>query len=291
MGVADKLGIGREALRARNPGVVYSSVNAYGQPGKYSRRPGREVLAQGITGMQMRLGGDNPALNPFNGNDYGTGLLSAFGILLALYARRRSERGQDVDSALIYGATILQTHALQDFPGKDWDEPHGQACLGTGPLYRMYQAADGWIFVAAHDCGLAGCPELADLAALQAVEVERALEARFAQRNAADWIALLARAGIAAQRVALKLTELTEDPLVRAQGLALTREHAELGLVTTTGPGIKLSRTPITAGCPAPKPGADARELLAEIGMAEELDRLVREGVVVVDGIKAGGAS
>jgi hypothetical protein len=44
-------------------------------------------------------------------------------------------------------------------------------------------------------------------------------------------------------------------------------------------------------GCPAPKPGADAAELLAEIGMADQLDRLVREGVVVIDGIKAGGAS
>ncbi|RPI47286.1 MAG: hypothetical protein EHM59_04925, partial [Betaproteobacteria bacterium] len=102
---------------------------------------------------------------------------------------------------------------------------------------------------------------------------------------------ILARAGIAAQPVALKLASLTEDPRVRAQGLALVREHAELGQVVTTGPGIRLSRTPVTAGRPAPKPGADAPELLAEIELAGELDRLVAEGVVVIDGIKAGGAS
>jgi crotonobetainyl-CoA:carnitine CoA-transferase CaiB-like acyl-CoA transferase len=291
MGVADKLGIGYDAVRARNPGIVYSSVNAYGQPGKYSRRPGREVLAQGITGMQVRLGSEKPVLNPFNGNDYCTGLMSVYGILLALIARQRTGRGQRVDSALIYGATLLQTSVLQDYAGKQWNEPHGQDCLGTGPLYRAYQTADGWIFMAAHDCGLAHCEELSALATLPDKDLEGALEARFRERAAAHWVALLTKAGIAAEHVALKLTTLTDDPLVRAQGLAITREHAELGLVTTTGPGIKLSRTPVTAGRPAPKPGADAAELLAKIGMADDLDRLVHDGVVAVDGIKAGGAS
>ena len=291
MGVADKLGIGYEAVRERNPGIVYSSVNAYGRPGKYSRRPGREVLAQGITGMQVRLGGARPALNPFNGNDYSTGLMSAYGILLALYARRRTGEGQRVESALIYGATLLQTNMLQDYSGKVWDEPHGLDCLGTDPLYRAYRCADGWLFMAAHDCGIARCPELADLATLDGADLERALEARFRSHAVTDWIARLVRCGIAATQVVLKLTSLTEDPLVRAQGLALVREHAELGLVVTTGPGIKLSRTPVTPGRPAPKPGADAGELLAEIGMADALERLVAEGVVVVDGIQAGGAS
>ncbi|RPI41055.1 MAG: hypothetical protein EHM59_21000, partial [Betaproteobacteria bacterium] len=188
MGVADKLGIGYDAVRARNPGIVYSSVNAYGRPGKYSRRPGREVLAQGITGMQVRLGGDYPALNPFNGNDYSTGLMSAYGILLALFARRRSGRGQRVESALIYGATLLQTNLLQDYAGKVWDEPHGQDCLGTGPLYRAYRASDGWLFLAAHDCGLGICPALADLAEKSGAALERALEERFASRSVSDWI-------------------------------------------------------------------------------------------------------
>ncbi len=291
MGVADKLGIGYEAARERNPGIVYSSVNAYGRPGKYAKRPGREVLAQGIAGMQLRLGSEVPVINPFNGCDYCTGLMSVYGILLSLFARRRTGRGQWVNSALIYGATLLQTNLLQDYAGKVWDEPHGQDCLGTGPLYRAYECADGWIFVAAHDCGIGSCKELADLHNLSGSELERALEQRFHDRRATEWVDLLTRAGIAAQPVAMKLTALTEDPIVRSLGLAITREHAELGMVTTVAPGIKLSRTPVTAGCPAPKPGADAAELLGEIGMGDQLERLVHEGVVVVDGIKAGGAS
>ena len=56
-GVAERMGFGYEAIRARNPGVIYSSVNAYGQGGTYTLRPGREPLSQAITGMQMRYGG------------------------------------------------------------------------------------------------------------------------------------------------------------------------------------------------------------------------------------------
>jgi len=292
MGVADKLGIGYDAARERNPGIVYSSVNAYGKPGKYAKRPGREVLAQGIAGMQVRLGSEVPVLNPFNGCDYCTGLMSVYGILLSLYARRRTGKGQWVNSALIYGATLLQTNLLQDYAGKVWDEPHGQDCLGTGPLYRAYQCGDeAWIFLAAHDVGIGGCAALSDLAGLSGKAQETALEERFRQRTAAQWVELLMQAGIAAQPVALKLTAITEDPIVRKLGLAVTREHAELGMVTTAAPGVRMSPNPVQLGVPAPKPGADAAELLAQIGMGDQLDRLVREGVVVIDGIKAGGAS
>ncbi len=59
------------------------------------------------------------------------------------------------------------------------------------------------------------------------------------------------------------------------------------GPVTTTGPGALLSRTPLRAGRPSPRPGSDAASVLEEIGLGGELERLIREGVIVVDGIKA----
>jgi len=290
-GVADKLGIGYEDVSARRPEIIYCSVNAYGWPGKYSKRPGREVLAQAVTGMALRLGGGQPIFNPTNGNDYCTGLMCAYGILLSLLARRKTGRGQLVRSALIYGATFLQTNVMQDYPGKQWNEPSGQDCLGTGPLYRAYKSSDDWVFLAAQDCGLGACAELSDLADKQGTDLERALEQRFTKHSAAQWLKILWDAGIAAERCVIKLTSLIDDPLARAQGLIVSREHAELGMVSTGGPAIKLSRTPVILGCPAPKPGADAAAILAEIGMEKELDRLIKDGVVVTEGILPGGAS
>jgi crotonobetainyl-CoA:carnitine CoA-transferase CaiB-like acyl-CoA transferase len=78
------------------------------------------------------------------------------------------------------------------------------------------------------------------------------------------------------------------DPLVRSRGLAITRDHEGFGPITTTAPGVKLSRTPVTVGRPAARPGSDAASVLAEIGLGGELDRLIREGVIAMDGVKAG---
>ncbi len=290
-GVADKLGIGYEAVRARKADIIYCSINAYGQTPAHTERPGREVLIQALTGMQTRYGGDKPAQNPLNATDYATGLGAALGIALALLHRRRTGQGQYVTGALIYSGTLLQSSLLQDYAGKQWNEPGGLDCRGRGPLYRAYQASDGWIFVAAQEGDLSRCPALADAASLSGEPLERALEARLRERTVAAWQTLLGNAGIAAHRVALDFASVMQDPSAIQHGLSLTRHHAGQGMVTTNGPGIRLSRTPLTPGRPTPMPGSDAASILAEIGMAEELDRLVKEGVLVTQGVEPGGAS
>ena len=115
-----------------------------------------------------------------------------------------------------------------------------------------------------------------------------ALEERMRTRTVGEWVGALTKAGIGAHRVVPSLPELMTDPLTQARGLAVTRDHEGFGPITTTAPGVKLSRTPMTVGRVAAKPGSDAESVLAEIGMAGELERLIREGVIAVDGVKAG---
>lgn len=287
-GVAEKLGIDYQRVRARRPDIVYGSMNTFGHLGPYAGRPGHEQLGQAVSGMQVRYGSAKPATAPFAANDYGTGLMACYGVALALLHRRRTGEGQFVDSALAYTATMLQSALLQNYPGKQWNEPHGQEALGSGPLHRMYQAADGWLFLGARDGDLARCAALADLASRQGAELERELEARLRSRKVADWVALLNASGVGAHRVVPSLTELMTDPLVVARSLAITREHEGFGPITTTAPGMRLSRTPVSAGRPAAKPGSDAASVLADIGMGGELQRLIRAGAVAVDGVKAG---
>jgi crotonobetainyl-CoA:carnitine CoA-transferase CaiB-like acyl-CoA transferase len=290
-GVADKLGIGYKDVSARRPDIIYASVNAFGQTGEYTTRPGREVLIQAITGMEMRYGGTEPAQNPFNSNDYATGLASTFGIAMAMMHRRRTGKGQWINSALIYSATMLQSGMMQAYEGRRVNEPGGLDCLGESPIYRCYEASDGWLFMGAREGDLARCPALADLASLSGKPLESALEQRFRTRTIAEWVKLLVAADIGATRVVRQIGELMEDPLVISQGLSLKRPHDEIGMVVTTGPGIRLSETPLVPGRPAPKPGIDAASILGEIGMADQLERLIREGVVRTDGVVPGGAS
>ena len=119
-------------------------------------------------------------------------------------------------------------------------------------------------------------------------DLERALAERMGKRTVAEWVSTLQRAGIGAHRVVPSLVELMTDPLVQQRGLAVTRDHEGFGPITTTAPGVRLSRTPMNIGRPAPKPGSDAASVLADIGMDGELQRLIRERVVAVDGVKAG---
>ncbi|MGE0540526.1 MAG: CaiB/BaiF CoA transferase family protein [Dehalococcoidia bacterium] len=285
-GVADRLGIGYEAVRARRPDIVYASLNTYGQIGPYANRPGHEQIAQAATGMQERYGGDGrPTLQPFPVNDYGTGLMGAYGVALALLHRQRTGQGQHVNTALAYTSTILQSSLIQNFAGKQWDAPRGQDALGSGPLNRAYQAADGWLFLAARPSDLGRTPALADLAGLSGAELERALEERLRDRLVDAWVATLTAAGIGAHRVVLDVQEVMNDPWSCAHGLSITREHDEVGRVTTNGPAPRLSRTPPVPGNPASKPGADAASVLAGIGRLDDIDRLVQSGVIVVDGV------
>ena len=287
-GVAERLGIDYERVRARRPDIVYGSMNTFGHVGPYAARPGHEQIGQAVSGMQMRYGSKKPATAPFAANDYGTGLMACYGVALALLHRRRTGEGQFVDSALAYTATMLQSALLQDYNGKRWDEPHGQEAMGSGPLNRLYEASDGWLFLAARAGDLARCTELADLAGRSGADLERALEERMPRRSVAAWVELLNKAGIGAHRVVPSLPELMTDPITQARGLAITRDHEGFGPITTTAPGMKLSRTPVTPGRPAAKPGSDAASVLAEIGMGGELERLIRERVIAVEGVKAG---
>ena len=287
-GVAERLGIDYERVRARRPGIIYGSMNTFGHIGPYAGRPGHEQIGQAVSGMQVRYGSAKPATAPFAANDYGTGLMACYAVALALLHRRRTGEGQFIDSALAYTATMLQSALLQDYEGKQWDEPHGQEALGSGPLNRLYEAADGWVFLAAQPEELARCWDFRDLAGRSGAELERALEERMRSRSVPEWLKVLNKAGIAVHRVVPTLRELMTDPLTKARGLAVTRDHEGFGPITTTAPGVKLSRTPVTIGRPAAKPGSDAASVLTEIGMGSELDRLIREGVIAVDGVKAG---
>ena len=291
-GKLEKLGLDYESVRARKPDIVYASLNAFGHIGPWAMRPGHEQFAQAATGMDRRFGGDGPpVIQPNTVNDYGTGFMGAYGVALALLHRRRTGEGQLVDASLAYTALTFQSPFMQSYQGKAWDEPQGQDALGSGPLHRAYRARDGWLFLGARESDL---PRIAKIDGLEGIEPLRgdalagALETLFPAQPVKTWVRALNAAGIGAHRVVSDFTELTFDPWVKAHGLSLTREHDEIGLVTTCGPAFRLSRTPARAGHPAPKPGRHAREILEEHGLGYEYQRLVDAGVVVVDGIKAG---
>lgn len=112
-GKLDALGFGYDAVSARCPHLIYASFNAFDHGGPWERRPGWEANAEAATGMQMsraRLGRPEPVPVPVN--DYGTGLLGAFGVVCALLERNRTGRGARVLGSLARTASFIQRPQL-----------------------------------------------------------------------------------------------------------------------------------------------------------------------------------
>lgn len=290
-GRIDELGLGYEEVRKRKPNIIYASLDAYGHLGPWADRPGHEQFAQATTGMQARFGGDSkPQLQPHAVNDYGTGLLGAYGVALALLNRKRTGDGQFLDGALAYTAMTLQSAIVQDYDGKVWNEPKGQDRLGSGPLHRAYKASDDWLFIGARESDLANIAKVSGLQGInehKGEELERILEERFLKGTVDKWVDKLNAAGIGAHRVLTGWQDVMDDPWVQSHGLSITRDHEGWGPITTNGPAPRMSRTPVQPGRVASKPGSDAHEILSEIGLADKLEKLVETGVIRLDGVEA----
>ena len=291
-GKMDDLGLSYEEVRKRKPDIIYVSLNAFGHLGPWAGRPGHEQFAQAATGMDRRFGGDGaPTTQPNAINDYGTGYMGAYGVALALLHRQRTGEGQHVDSALAYTAMIHQSPYMQLYDGKTWNETSGLDALGDGPLHRAYLAKDGWLFVGSQESDvprMAGVDGLSGIDNLRGEALAKSLEERFQSDTVQAWVKRLNNAGIGAHRVLPATSELLDDPWAVDHGLVITREHDEIGLVTGFGPSPRLSRTPVAPGRPAPKPGAQGREILEEHGLGDQFDRMVEQGVILTDGVAAG---
>jgi len=298
-GAMERMGLGYEALRAGNPGLVYCSVSGYGRTGPYADRGGFDLVAQGMSGL-MSITGEGPDRPPVKIGapltDITAGILAAMGVLAAYVHRLRTGEGQQVETSL-FEAGIVQTYwqsaialATGVSPG-----PMGTAHPLSAP-YQAFETSDGWITIGAANernwlllvqaigaPELASDPRFADNAARMAnlTSLQKALARRFRRRSSEEWLAALAAAGVPAGPVA-SIGGMLADPQTLAREMVTEVSHGRLGPVRTLGVPVKLSSTPGTVRRGAPVLGEHTREILLEHGYNESaIDALVASGAVV----------
>ncbi len=280
-GVAERLGIGYEQLSERNPGIVYASINAFGQEGDWATRPGFDQNAQAATGMQLRNGGDGqPGPPPYTFNDYGTGIMAAYGVTLALLERERTGRGQKIDTALAYTASTFSSAYMVDYEGHEPDEISGPDAKGLDSLNRLYRTSDGWLSLSANgdDDGerlsaLESFSELGDLSD------SSALESVFASRPTSEWVDTLNAAGISAT-ANRALDDVRAEARADERGLIVSENHPFFGGVEHGVAAPRMSATPVRTGT-SPVFGGDTAALLTELGYSpDEIDAMRADGVI-----------
>ena len=148
-GTTDRLGIGYDQIKKINPKLIYASINCYGHKGPWQFRPGFEQNAQAVTGIQMRNGSteSGPRAATYTLNDYGTGLAAAYGVMLALLERNKTNKGKHIGASLAVTSTFLTGPYATNYKGKSSENDIGGPGLrGKNPLSSLYECKNNeWI--------------------------------------------------------------------------------------------------------------------------------------------------
>ena len=277
-GVAERLGIGYEQLSERNPGIVYASINAFGQEGDWAMRPGFDQNAQAATGMQLRNGGDGqPGPPPYTFNDYGTGIMAAYGVMLALLERERTGKGQKIDTSLAYTASTFSSAYMVDYEGYEPDEVSGPEAKGFDALNRLYRTADGWLALSVNNDGERD--KFNALEPFTELSNNSALESTFASRSTEDWVNILGQAGIAAT-ANRTLDDVRAETDTDERDLIVTEHHPFFGSVEHGIAAPRMGATPVRTGT-SPAFGGDTVDVLTELGYSDdEIGAMRAEGVI-----------
>src|SRR3984957_7857568 len=146
-GVMERLGLGPDTCRGRNPGLVYARMSGFGQDGPLALAAGHDINYLATAGVLGALGpADRPPVHPLNliGDFGGGGVLLAFAVAAALLERARSGQGQVIDCAMTEGAAYVMTANLGPMQAGWWTPARGTNMLDGGAhFYNTYETADG----------------------------------------------------------------------------------------------------------------------------------------------------
>lgn len=240
-GVAERLGIGWETLRLRNPRLVYASLSGYGETGPMRETAGFDQVLQTMTGITVGQAdpGAPPQLVHGSVVDYYAASLLALGVTGALYERERTGSGQRVTTSLLASALSMQSGRFVWGPGETAQTDRNLRSTGVNGLYAT---RDGYVYLQATTthfwqtlCRLIGCDDLAEDPELdtvrkrtaRAAEIGARIGRALAHRTTEEWRTILAPHVPFA--VASGIEAMFDHPQVIDQGLVAEYAHATLG--------------------------------------------------------------
>ncbi|MEZ0162108.1 CaiB/BaiF CoA transferase family protein [Streptomyces griseorubens] len=268
-GVAERLGVGPEDCRARNPRLVYGRMTGWGQEGPLADRAGHDIGYIAVTGALGMTGeAGRPPVAPANllGDYAGGSLYLVVGVLAALHHARATGAGQVVDAAIVDGTAHLTSMIHGMLAAGVWQDRRGANLLDGGcPYYGTYETADGG-HMAVGALEPRFCAEflrLLDLPGLEGAhsdvtrwpELRARVAERFASRTRDAWTAVFQGTDACVAPV-LSLREAPHHPHLAAR--STFTDHAG---ITQPAPAPRFSATPATVRTGPARPGADTEDV------------------------------
>jgi len=289
-GTLARYGLDYESLSRRNPGLIYCSITGYGKTGPYADWPAYDAVLQGVGGIMSVTGerdgrpGGGPQKAGVPITDILTGVYAAYGIMTALWERRRSGRGQQVDLSLLdVLVSSMATLAAPYFASGVVPRRQGNTHASVVPS-DVFECRDGPVQITAGNdgqfrklCQALGAPELAADERFATNEgrvhhravLEPRLRELLAGHDRRPLIAALCSAGVPAGAIN-DLAETLADPQVVQSGLVVDFEAAGGQALRVLGNPLKLSATPAQYRMRPPALGEHTDEILACAGGGDD---------------------
>ncbi len=295
-----KIGIGPDDLLKRNPRLIYAHSSGWGRKGPDAGDLSFDYTGIARSGFMMCAGekGSPPSqILPGMGDQIG-GLMLAWAVTAALYAREKTGKGQLVDTSLM-GSIIALTGLILDAPAMlNQEYPRDSRADAGNPMYNHYRCRDDkWIAVAHLQpdrywpifCKAMEIAELEKDPRFNTMEARgkncreliKILDERFASKTRDEWLSQLKKAGCICTPIQ-SLTEVTRDPQALANSYMIDVDHPTQGRMREVGFPWDFSVTPASWRMEAPQLGQHTEEILSEIGYSkEEINQLKSSGVAV----------
>ena len=285
-------------LKQVNPRLVYASISGFGEEGPYRDLPGEDMQAQAMSGILSIIGYPDLSSTPVGTQlgDSATGIVSALGVVGALYARDRTGQGQEVTNSLLASLMAIQPAALSYYLATGVVQPKmGPAGSPTLPVpYGVWTAGDGKeIAISSYRdwpkfCQCIGMPGLAEDPRFDTYENRQGnrrelvdiIQEALSKRDRDEWIPLLREHEQWVVPVR-DYQDIFSDTDAWDNGLVAEMEHPLAGPVRTFGAPLKFSDTPKPPSKYPPVLGEDTRQVLLGASYSEsEIDGLYRKGSV-----------
>jgi crotonobetainyl-CoA:carnitine CoA-transferase CaiB-like acyl-CoA transferase len=238
-GVMQRLGFDYAAVSARNPGIVYCSISAFGQTGAMAHHPAHDMATQALAGfLSVNDGHDGtPVVPGAPSADMAAGLTGLSAVLMALIGREKTGRGDYIDCAMFDSLLPWCAHiAGSAIAGGSPPVSQEQRSLGGAALYQVYQTSDDKHVVlggreikfAENLLNALGRPDLIDHAKREAGEQDELiayLRSIFAGRSRDEWVAWFADKDVAFSPV-LNFREALDQPHIAERGLWIEHDGA-----------------------------------------------------------------
>ena len=278
-----RLGFGYEACQQINPRLVYAAATGFGQDGPWAARPAFDEVIQASSGFASAMGSDDePAFVPSLVADKICGLTLVGAVSAALLHRERTGKGQMVEVPML--ETITAFNSIEMLGGHAFDPPIGPAGYKRMKERRPVRTKDGWLTMLPYSgenwCiffEAVGHPECIEqfavrdsIARAQNIDQIYNKMAEIAiTRTTAEWEELLLRIDVPHAAFA-KITEIAEQPHLKAVGMIATLDHPSEGKIRQARPSARFSDTPAEIRRMPPRLGEHSRAILREAGFTEQ---------------------